>query len=323
MKKQKLLFVLILSLFTFSLYSQEAGVEGYVTHGISGTPLEGAMMLCGPITIITGVDGFYAFSLNPGNYTLSCFYDDLCPFDTTLSLSQGEFITLNIQLFPCPEFLVNPMSVMQQVPMGEQLMDTLILSNPGVSGVDWSAELEILSFQKEFLDAQFQYPLSGTPGSAGIECDGEYFYVSNISNGMISKYGLDGTFIETLAIAGVPGIYDLAYNGTYFYGGNGNTTVFEMDFNAQALVSTISAPQNVKAIAYNENEDVFYGYSWGGDIVTFDHSGALIASSPVGLSGAVYSGFAYDNVSPGNPYLWGYGLVETDPNTLVQISSLI
>jgi len=45
----------------------------------------------------------------------------------------------------------------------------------------------------------------------------------------------------------------------------------------------------------------------------------MLGSAPVGPSGANYPGFAYDNVTEGGPYLWGYGLVGTDPNMLVQI----
>lgn len=308
-----------LILFTFILIPinlEAQSVEGYVTHGLTGDPLENAQISYMLYTTYTGPDGYYLLEgLLPGTYILTCIYGDLCPFDTTLNIN-GD-IELDIQLYPCQELIVEPLNIVEVLAPNAQSTSIIAISNPEVANVEWTANLEIFPPGKDFLDVQFQYSVAGPISHVGIECDGEYFYTTDPYSGIISKYNLDGTFVEDFSM--ITGLQDLAFDGTYFYGGNGSITIYQMDFYAQALVGTFTAPQNVKAIAYNDDEDIFYGYSWGGDIIAFDLSGALIGSAPVGPSAANYSGFAYDNVSDGSPYLWGYGLVGTDPNTLVQM----
>ncbi len=316
-------YIIGLSLFLFFIIPTQTkaqSIEGCVTNGITGYPLENAAIDCGPYTIFTGPDGYYGLFLDPGTYNLTCMYGDLCPFDTSITIMMGQNIELDIQLFPCPEITVEPLNIEVVLDPYSQSTEIITITNPSDLEIEWNAELEIMTSDNtdDFLDVQFQYSVAGSISHVGIECDGEYFYTTDPYSGVISKYNLDGTFIEILTIV-VNGLRDLAFDGTYFYGGNGSTTIYQMDFYTQAMVGTFTAPQNVKAIAYNNDEDLFYGYSWGGDIIAFDLSGALIGSAPVGPSGANYSGFAYDNVSDGSPYLWGYGLVGTDPNTIVQI----
>ncbi len=295
-------------------------LEGYLTNCESGIPIEGGTVNIAGYSIITGTDGYFYFeSLPVGTWELTFNAPDYCPPSTQVmvTIEEGMTTTSNICLSPA-EFDVDPNTLNVTLEPNATTTETIILSNPGTCNIDWSAVLEVFppANTDDFLDAQFQYPLNGSTGQAGIECDGEYFYITS-TNGQISKYALDGTFIETLSISFSGS--DLAFNGTYFYGGNGSTTVYEMDFYTQILVSTFTAPGNVRAIAYNHDQNIFYGYSWGGNIIAFDQSGALIATAPVGLSGANYSGLAYDNSNVEGPYLWGYGLVGANPNTLVQI----
>ncbi|MBC8488878.1 MAG: T9SS type A sorting domain-containing protein [Bacteroidetes bacterium] len=321
--KKIILFLILFIISSFlinELTAQTGSLEGTVSCS-NGQPIEDAIIDVGGIFYdTTDANGYYEFpGLPVGTWNVTCIIEGYDPFINLVEIIENQTATGNFSV-PCPEFMVDPLNI--QVTLGPNTSTTVIitLSNPGQGSVDWSANLEILTnnAMEDFLDVQFQYPVTGATGKVGIECDGEYFYVTNFNNGIISKYALDGTFIGTLSIV-VPGLRDLAYDGTYFYGGNGSPVIYEMDFYAQTLVSTITTPQIVRAIAYNDDEDIFYGYSWGGDIIAFDRSGALIAAAPVGPSGANYSGFAYDNVSDGSPYLWGYGMVGTNPNVLVQL----
>lgn len=218
-----------------------------------------------------------------------------------------------------PEFTVEPQQVQVFVDPNGQATAELLITNNAQDVVFWSVEIGAFNpvMPTDTLIAQFQYPLSDPPGGKGIECDGEYFYVTSLSGG-ISKYALDGTFIETLS--GVSSMYDLAYNGAYFYSGGPGNTVVEMDFNAQTIVNTFSVPQPVRAIAYNHLEDIIYSWSWGNNIVAFDLSGANLGSAPVGPLALSYQGLSFDPVSPGGPFLWGYGADENNQNILVQMS---
>jgi hypothetical protein len=171
-------------------------------------------------------------------------------------------------------------------------------------------------------DAQFDLLFDFGPAGvseAGIETDGMYIYTSVWNGtGNFLKYDQGGNFIEEFTVAGAAGCRDIAYNGTYFYGGAASTTIFEMDFDNATMVSTFTGPAAARAIAYNEVDDVFYCNNWSEDIVMFDMSGANLGSFAVGPIGASYYGFAFDNYS-GGTYLWGFAQAGATSNELVQI----
>ncbi|MCD4695968.1 MAG: carboxypeptidase regulatory-like domain-containing protein, partial [Bacteroidales bacterium] len=171
-------------------------------------------------------------------------------------------------------------------------------------------------------DLQFEWPVGVGGGEAGIETDGTHIYTTKWNGGDFYRYGMDGTYIESFTVAGASAVRDLAFNGTYFYGGAASPTVFEMDFNAQTLIGTISAPTDCRAIAYNEDDDAFYANNWGSAITKFDMAGANLGSFPVGPVGDSYYGFAYQGATycPGEgPFLWGYAQVGANQSELIQI----
>ncbi|MCK4978937.1 MAG: hypothetical protein KAS62_01005, partial [Candidatus Delongbacteria bacterium] len=160
---------------------------------------------------------------------------------------------------------------------------------------------------RDFGDFQFAFPTVNNNGEAGCESDGEFIYTANwqAGSGEYYKYDLAGNLLETFTISGTMQVRDLAYDGEFMYGAAANTTVYIMDFTTQTLVSSFTAPTACRAIAYNEDDDTFYGCDWATDIVKFDASGANLGSFPSGLS-SVY-GLAYDKWSePGSEFLWAY-----------------
>ncbi len=174
----------------------------------------------------------------------------------------------------------------------------------------------------DLFDLQFDFPVGVGGGEAGIETDGDYIYTSMWNGGgEFQKYDISGTWIETFTIAGTAGCRDIAYTGTYFYGGAASTTVFEMDFAGGTMVSTFSAPTDCRAIAYNEDDDAFYANNWGSAITKFDMAGANLGSFPVGPVGDSYYGFAYQSsaLCGDGPFLWGHAQVGNTQNELVQI----
>ena len=85
------------------------------------------------------------------------------------------------------------------------------------------------------------------------------------------------------------------------YGAAAATTVYKMDFNTQTLVSSFTAPTAVRAIAYDADNNAFWGNNWSTDMVLFDESGATL-NTLTGMP-SMY-GAAYDNFSDGGPFLW-------------------
>ncbi len=154
-------------------------------------------------------------------------------------------------------------------------------------------------------DLEFSFNLntaSGAAGNAGAEFDGTYFYTTRWATNLIHKYDMSGNLVEEFSIPGVSGLRDLAFDGTYFYGGAAGNVIYQMDFVTKTLIGTISSPVAVRFIAYDENNDAFWCGTWADNPTLVSRSGATIATITTGLSGQY--GAAYDNVTPGGPYLW-------------------
>lgn len=172
----------------------------------------------------------------------------------------------------------------------------------------------------DLFDLQFDWVVGVGGGEAGIETNGNYIYTSKWNGtGEYYKYNMDGSYVGQIMVTGAGAVRDLAFNGTYFYGAAAATTVFEMDLDNAVKISQFTAPIAVRAIAYNEVDDAFYGNNWSDNITKFNSSGANLGSFPVGPIGTDYYGFAFDNYSLGAPYLWGYAQTGTTLNELVQI----
>ncbi|MCB2221140.1 MAG: carboxypeptidase regulatory-like domain-containing protein [Bacteroidetes bacterium] len=172
---------------------------------------------------------------------------------------------------------------------------------------------------EDIFDLIFDYPCAVGAGEAGIECDETYIYTTKWNGDQFYKYDLTGTLVDSFSISGVSGIRDLAWDGNYFYGGAASTTVYELDFENELLISSFTAPTQVRAIAYDDNNNTFYANNWSTDITQFNMSGSNLGSFQVGPAGDSYYGFAYENKT-GYPFLWGYAQVGATQNEIIQLT---
>lgn len=147
---------------------------------------------------------------------------------------------------------------------------------------------------------------ASTAGQQGIATDGQYIYTCSwqsapTSGNVFCKYDLQGNFIEGFDIAGVSGLRDLTYDGTYFYAGAGANALYQMDFNSRTLVSTINtAVSTIRHCSYDPQADGFWIGNWT-DLYLVDRTGAIVVTGPAVDN--VY-GSAYDGYSAGGPYIW-------------------
>ncbi len=159
--------------------------------------------------------------------------------------------------------------------------------------------------ERSMWDLQASFNLctvTGAAGNAGAEFDGTYIYTTRWASNLIHKIDIEGNLIEEFSIPGVSGLRDLAFDGTYMYGGAAGNVIYQMDFNSKTLIGTITSPVAVRFIAYDEENDGFWCGSWADDPTLVSRSGTVLASFSTGLSSQY--GAAYDNVSAGGPYLW-------------------
>jgi hypothetical protein len=161
---------------------------------------------------------------------------------------------------------------------------------------------------RDIWDVQFYYD-AGTPSGslylAGAEFDGTNFYCPEWNSANIHYFDAAGNYLGVFTIPGVSSVRDLAYDGTYFYGGSASTTIYEMDLEAQTLISTISTTASVRSIAYDEDNDAFWVNNFGDGLSLVDRTGAVIdtMANPESMYGS-----AWDDISQisgyDGPFLW-------------------
>ncbi len=297
-------------------------LNGFVTENTGGAPVEGATINVanGGYVTTTAANGYYEIeNVVVGTWEVMCSKEGYNIAVESIVIVQNNTSTQDFQLTQ-PQVELSPVSVSVILAPDISYDETINISNTGDGNVDWTAGILFLSENSDALfDLQFDWPVGVGGGEAGIECDGNFIYTTEWDGTHFYKYELDGTFIGSFTCDGASEVRDLAWDGTYFYGSAANSIVFQMDFNNGILVSQFTAPTEVRAIAYNEDENVFYANNWDSEIVAFDLAGNNLGSFTVGPVGSSYYGFAYDNCSSGAPYLWGYAQTGYTLNELIQI----
>lgn len=164
--------------------------------------------------------------------------------------------------------------------------------------------------------------------SAGIETDGTNYYVTQWNSSLIWKVSMAGVVIDSFAVAGVTGLRDLAYDGTYFYGGASGNLIYKMKFDTvvPTLMGTIASPSvTVRNICYdptaNSSAGGFWVGNWATDFSLVSRAGTVLATIPSATHGLSSTyGSAYDTISVGGPYIWAISAGSPANATLFQIS---
>ncbi len=326
-----------------------AHLEGYVYESGTTNPIENAEVEVAGATDITDNTGYYLIeNAAPGTWDATASHPDYFPETVSVVLTAGVTTTQDFGL-EWAEISVDPLSFDISILPDATADEIITITNWGPHELTYNAGLNFISdrtyepvikhstraidhsqsetnprpgnaylnssYTDALFDLQFQYPVGVGGGEAGVECDGNYIYTTKWNGDLFYKYELDGTYIGEFTVPGADHVRDLAYDGQYFYGAAGNTTVFIMDFDTQTLIGTITAPVAVRGIAYDEAANGFWANNWSTDITLFDMTGAYLNSFACQTYTSFY-GFAYDNFSVGGPFLWGNS--QDDDCTLVQ-----
>ncbi|MFC2107251.1 carboxypeptidase regulatory-like domain-containing protein [Bacteroidota bacterium] len=314
-------------------------LEGYTFDG-AGLIVSGATIAIEGVTATqSNADGYYFLSKIPnGIKTVDVWKDGYNLMHHLVHVLPG-LTTQKDFILPKPDILITPSFLENTVNPNEREKLLTEIFNSGDGTLDWYAEIIVPPTDKIVIeetnrrkvnngqdlsptyrrisnsntnrntwDVQFSFPVAVGGGEAGCESDGHFIYSSNWNTNEIHKYDLNGVYQSSFVISGVGNIKDLAYcksNG-YFYGSDGSNTLFEMNFDSEYLVNTISLPSDCRAIAYNDDSDAFYYNNWSSEITMVERvSGNYLGSFAVGSYGNFY-GLAYDNWSDDGPFLWGF-----------------
>ena len=148
---------------------------------------------------------------------------------------------------------------------------------------------------------------TGASGNAGSEFDGTYFYTTRWASNLIHQYDSSGNMLKQFSIPGVTGLRDLAYCPVdgYLYGGAAGGTIWGFDPIGETLEVTLNGNFECRAIAYNEDLDVFYVSNWGDPVWIVERTTGSVSGSFDLMSTTSTYGLAYDNkCNGGGPYLW-------------------
>lgn len=189
---------------------------------------------------------------------------------------------------------------------------------------EWSAQVEAACVEDTLLftnsaviswtngpsgdgDMHSEWPLlawfSCDASHAGVATDGQYIYTGTWADNQDSlfyKWDLAGNIVESFNVEGCGKVYDLTYDGRYYYGSQSGSDLYCIDFANKTLVDVIHPSYSgFNCCAYDPDYDGFwvdYGYS----LKLMDRNGQFIKDGPATDS---YVSAAYYKNALGEPHL--------------------
>lgn len=250
--------------------------------------------------------------IEKGNYTINVDIAGYNPLSQEWSINEDTHCTATAQVTK-PIIEVSEGEIKADLACEEKITRTLTLTNTGDGPVKWNFDPIYTAGSGDdsnIWDIQTSFDASGDLQTS-IAFDGENFYTtSTFFLGTFYKYDRQGNFIEEFSIPGMYYmLYDLAFDGTYFYGSDLSNHFFCLDFRNKRLISevVVKSEPNLKIAhcSYDPRNDQFWIGSFT-SIGRIDREGNVtVALRPISteVDMGVF-GSMFDNVTPGGPYLW-------------------
>ncbi len=245
--------------------------------------------------------GTYAVSIEREGYNV---YEE----NWEIKEESGNSFTANVIR---PALKLSETAIHENMKAEEKIDRVLTLKNEGNGPLNWTLATDYSAGSGDIShrwDIQTSFNASGDLQSS-VAFDGEHYYTaSTYFLGKFFKYDKEGNFIEEFSIPGIYyKMYDFAFDGTYFYASDKSNILFQLDLRNKHLVKqiVINETLSITHCSYDPRNDQFWvgGYNSLGRVdregkVTVDfHS----ISDDMEISAI---GSAFDNITPGGPYLW-------------------
>jgi hypothetical protein len=179
-----------------------------------------------------------------------------------------------------------------------------------------------LDFGDEIFVFDPQTP-TGDIGCIGVEFDGEHFWVTGRHNiddvHKLHKFDRQGQLLATFNQNTVSdwGWRDLAWDGEFLYASDENELA-QIDPASGQRVATLPMPDTIpppiRALTFDPDSGHFWGANFSSNIIEFRRDGSVVSSY---LNDRHIYGMAWDNASPGAPWLW---IFSQDSIPLTQVS---
>ena len=218
---------------------------------------------------------------------------------------------------PGPEISVTPLSIQVQLPFGDSLEVPIFIGNTGTTNLEWSSYIENPDTSNLILGELgdtlfnfnlFELPLSDTARFAGVAYAQDHFWFSASifpDQKFIVKVDNDGNLVTTYP---QPSFFGdrwsaIATDGNYLYGTERyNITIWSIESTSLAgVINTGSI--NADAMTYDPNRKYFYVSNSVGAIRVIDRNGEDVSFL---VTPYEIEGLAWDNYSPGGPFLWAW-----------------
>lgn len=265
------------------------------------------------INTTTDAAGHIAFDkIEEGEYEIVAKKDGYNIYKGKFQIKSGDSNRINVTMTK-PVADLSAKEVVADINAESSLVKTLRMTNNGDGELIWHLAAKPAKQSGNDTNRWEKQPSFTASGDLqqSIGFDGEFYYsTSSIELGKFWKYDKDGRFIEQFSIPEMYyKLYDITYDGRYFYGSDWSNRLFQLDFDNRRIVRIITVKDQpdlkITHCSYDPDRKGF----WVGSFTTIgfiDMNGKILSrfsNISTDVSVSIY-GSAYDNVSPGGPYLW-------------------
>ena len=225
------------------------------------------------------------------------------------ALDENNVLDINLT---APQVSLSTTDIVSEQAAESKSQKQFTLTNSGTGDLKWT--LAQKPAQASSSDLLFTECTSWTTSGDlqnGIVFDGEYYYTtSSVYLNKFWKYDRTGKLVEQFYLENLYyHLYNVTYDGRYFYASDGLNRIFKMDFDQKRVIDVITVTEQPDLKIYHctwdpKNKGFWVGST--GNIVLIGTNGkqkTKLTSFSETESVAVV-GSAYDDVTPGGPYLW-------------------
>ncbi len=265
--------------------------------------------------------------IEAGKYTITAIKDGYSVYNAVWNIEGGKTNDITINMTK-PAITLSDNNISVDTEAEANILKNFTLYNNGDGPMTWKLKNTPAKRSGDDTNRWKTMPSFTTSGDLqqSVAFDGEYYYTtSSIELGKFWKYDRNGKFIEQFSIPKMYYmLYDITYDGRYFYGSDYKNRLFKLDFDNRRVVDIIDIPSEpdlkITHCSYDPDRKGF----WVGSFTTIgfvNMKGEVLTrftSFNSSNSVNVY-GSAYDNVSPGGPYLWLADMTNEDDNKIDKI----
>lgn len=266
----------------------------------------------GEHNLVTDANGNVALGqIEADTYAVQISKDGYNTFSGSVEVQEGQTASPSFHVTR-PVLELSKTSVQPDLAVEGKATESFVVKNTGDGPLTWRLNYAPAKQSGRPIGFEVNRTWQGSGDvQTSIAFDGEYYYTTSwYYLGEFWKYDRQGNLVEQFRIPDMYyKLYDLAYDGRYFYGSDYSNRLFQLDFENKRIVNIIeitNAPDlEITHVAYNPNNDRFYVGGWNTlcEVRRNGRASSMAVAFDESQGHSIY-GSAFDNVTEGGPYLW-------------------